>query len=341
MKAKILETIKKYNLIQQGDKIVIGVSGGPDSICLLHTLNELKEKLNFKIYVAHINHMIRDEADEETKYVENFCKSIGVECFVEKIDVIKIARELKMGTEEAGRKIRYDFFENVLKNTNSNKIATAHNNNDKAETIIMNILRGSGTAGLKGLEPIRENKFIKPLIETSREEIEAYCKEYNLEPRIDKSNSENIYTRNKIRNIVIPYIKKEFNPNILKTIDRLSEVITEENEYLNKITEKAFNEIIIKIASHCDANKEATCKEENRGIILDLRKFNQLELVIKRRIILYTIKELIGSTNGIEKINIEDIIKLCNNNIGNKYLIPIKKLKILVKNKKVFFMLNS
>lgn len=339
MKTKILQTIKKYNLIKKGDSIVIGVSGGPDSICLLHILNELKNELNFKIYVAHINHMIRKEADEETEYVKNFCKNIEVECFVKKIDVEKIAKQLKMGTEEAGRKIRYDFFEEILKNTNSNKIATAHNNNDKVETIIMNILRGSGIVGLKGLDPIRKNKFIKPLIEVSREEIEAYCEENKLNPKIDKSNNENIYTRNKVRNVVIPYIKKEFNPNILKTINRLSEVAAEENEYLNKVTQKTFDEICVsleKTVGVYDCTREKTSNQ----IILDLRKFNNLELVIKRRLILYTINELLGTTEGIEKVNIDDIIKLCNNNIGNKFLKPTQSLKILVKNKKIFFIPN-
>ena len=339
MKDKILHTIKKYNLIENGDSIVIGVSGGPDSICLLYVLNDLKKELNFKIYVAHINHMIRKEADEETEYVKSFCKNIGVECFTKKIDVIGIAKELKVGTEEAGRKIRYDFFEEVLRNTNSNKIATAHNNNDKVETIIMNILRGSGISGLKGLDPIRENKFIKPLIETSREEIENYCEDNKLNPRIDKSNNENIYTRNKVRNCVIPYIKKEFNPNILKTINRLSEVATEENEYLNDVTQKAFNEICISLEKLVIA-EDCTNEKINNKIILDLKKFNNLELVIKRRLILYTINELLGTTDGIEKVNIDDIIKLCSNNIGNKFLKPTKNIKILVKNKKIFFTPN-
>ena len=338
MKDKILQTIKKYNLIEKGDSIVIGVSGGPDSICLLHILNELKQELNFKIYVAHINHMIRKEADEETEYVKEFCKNIGVECFVKKINVVKIAKESKMGTEEAGRKIRYNFFEEVLKNTNSNKIATAHNNNDKVETIIMNILRGSGISGLKGLDPIRENKFIKPLIEVSREEIETYCEENKLNPKIDKSNSENIYTRNKVRNTVIPYIKKEFNPNILKTINRLSEVATEEDDYLNKVTESTFNKICIEKQQYIETHTSHL--PPHTSIILDLKKFNNLELVIKRRLILYTINELLGTTEGIEKINIDDTIKLCNNNIGNKFLKPTKNLKILVKNKKIFFIPN-
>ena len=354
LKEQVINTIKKYNLIEDADKIVIGVSGGPDSICLLHILNEIKKELNFKICVAHINHMIRKEADEETEYVKDFCKNLGIECYIKRIDVIKIANNLKRGTEETGRQMRYEFFNEVLEKTNANKIATAHNNNDKVETILMNILRGSGTSGLKGIEAIRNNKYIRPLIETSREEIEEYCIINKLEPKIDKSKNENIYTRNKIRNIVIPYIKKEFNPNIIKTINRLSEVANEENEYMNKITQQTFNEIYVKsdntivcssknnknwntvrVVSHSDSHFDGIT--EANKIILDLKKFNNLELVIKRRIILYTINKLLSSTVGIEKVNIDDIIKLCNNNIGNKYLMPIKNLKILVKKGKIFF----
>ena len=340
LKEQVINTIKKYNLIEKGDSIVIGVSGGPDSICLLHILNELKQELNFKIYVAHINHMIRKEADEETEYVKNFCKNLEVECYIKRIDVIKIANNLKRGTEETGRQIRYEFFNEVLKKTNSNKIATAHNNNDKVETVIMNILRGSGTSGLKGIEPIRDGKFIRPLIDIEREEIEKYCINNNLDPKIDKSNNENIYTRNKVRNIAIPYIKKEFNPNIIKTINRLSKVATEENDYLNKITKKTFNEIYVGSdvnsvgADFVLANDHSQLK---KFIILNLKKFNKLELVIKRRLIIYTINELIHSTEGIEKINIDDIIKMCSKNIGNKYLMPTKKIKILVKKGKIFF----
>ncbi|MDO5556409.1 MAG: tRNA lysidine(34) synthetase TilS, partial [Clostridia bacterium] len=210
MKQKVLQTIKKNKLIQNGEAIVVGVSGGPDSICLLHVLNELKNELNFKIYVAHINHMIRKEADEETEYVKEFCEKLEIEYYIKKVDVIKKANVLKKGIEETGRNVRYQFFNEILEKTNSNKIATAHNNNDKIETILMNILRGSGMSGLKGIEPMRNSKYIRPLIEIERNEIEEYCKINKLNPRIDKSNQDNTYTRNKIRNIVIPYIKKEF-----------------------------------------------------------------------------------------------------------------------------------
>ena len=322
LKEEVLETIKKYNLIDKGDKIVIGVSGGPDSICLLNILNSLKEKLGIEIYVAHVNHMIREVADEETEYVKNFCKNLGIECFVKKVDVLKLAQEQKNGTEETGRNERYNFFEEVLKKTGANKIATAHNSNDKAETVILNILRGSGISGLKGIEAIRDGKYIRPLIETTRDKIEKYCENNKLNPKFDESNKENIYHRNKVRNEIIPYIKKEFNQNIIKTINRLSEVATEENEYMNKITGQIYNEI---------------SKKDGETVILDSKQFNKLELVIKRRLILYTINEVLHTTNGIEKVNIDDIIKLCKNNIGNKYLKPINAIKIYVKKGNIYF----
>ena len=325
MNQKVLETIRKYNLIEDGDKIVLGVSGGPDSICMLDNLREVKEEqiIEFEIYVAHINHMIREEAIDDEKYVQEYCKKYNIECFVKRADVQKIASEKKIGTEEAGRKVRYDFFEEVLQKTESNKIAIAHNKNDKIETIIMHLLRGSGLSGLKGIEPIRDNKYIRPLLECERTEIEQYCEDKKLNPRIDKTNFENEYTRNKIRNIVIPYIKKEFNPNIIQTLSRLSDLAADESNYIELQTQKTFEKILI--------------AKEKEQITLNLKEFNKQDKVIKNRLILYTTKELMGSTQGIEKIHIEDIIKLCQNNVGNKFLTPNKNLKVLVKDKKIFF----
>ena len=313
------------DLIKDGDKIVLGVSGGPDSICMLDMMRRLKEEknINFEIYVAHINHMIREEAIEDEKYVQNYCQKYNIECYIKRADVLRIADENKIGTEEAGRKVRYDFFEEVLRKTGANKIAIAHNKNDKIETIIMHLLRGSGLSGLKGIQPIRDNKYIRPLIECERQEIEQYCEERKLHPRIDKTNFENEYTRNKIRNIVIPYIQKEFNPNIIQTLSRLSEVATDESNYIELQTQKAYNKLFL--------------EKSDKKIVLNLKVFNEQDNVIQKRLILKTIKELNGSTDRIEKIHIEDIIKLCTNNIGNKYLTPNKNLKILVKDKKIFF----
>ena len=323
LEKEVQNTIKKYNLINKDDKIICGVSGGPDSICMLNILKNLKEKIGFEIIVCHVNHLIREEAISDEQYVENYCIQNNIKYYIKRIDVKNYANNNKQGTEEAGRNVRYEFFDEILKKENANKIAIAHNKNDKIETIIMNMLRGSGVLGLKGIEPKRENKYIRPLIETSRDKIEKYCEENNLNPRIDKTNFINDCTRNKIRNIVIPYIKQEFNPNIIETIDRLSNLIEEEDKYLEKKTIEAFKKIKI--------------EEKTKQIVLNLKDFNSQDLIIRQRVILYTINKTIGNIQNIEKVNIDDIIKLCEKNIGNKYLMPNKHIKILVNKNKIYF----
>ena len=323
---KVWNTIKKYHLIETGDILVLGVSGGPDSMTMLDILLKVKQanQISFDFVVAHVNHMIREEAKEDEAYVKNYCMKNNIQFYGKSIDVQKIANTNKISTEEAGRNARYDFFDEVLQNINGNKIAIAHNKNDKVETMMMNALRGCGIQGLKGIEPIR-GKYIRPLIECERKEIEDYCKENNMEPRIDKTNFENVYTRNKIRNIVIPYIQQEFNPNIIETMDRLSQLVTEQEAYIQKQVADAYKEIVL----------EEEINSDNPYIVLDLKKFNVQEKVIKSNIILYTITRLFHTTKGIEKIHIEDIIKLCANNIGNKFLMPNKNLKIFIKNGKI------
>lgn len=312
-------------------------------MCLLDTLNEIRKErlIDFNIYVAHINHMIREEASDDEKYVQEYCIKNEIQFFSKKIDIISESKKDKRSTEETGRKARYDFFEEILLKTKSNKIATAHTANDNAETVLMNIIRGSGTSGLKGIQPIRNSKFIRPLIETTRLQIEEYCEQNNLNPRIDKTNKENIYTRNKIRNLLIPYIQKEFNPNIINTLNRLSQISSQENQYLEEVVEDEYKRIVIRenlIINNI--SEEYNLFDNHKYIEINLKQFNSLKMVIKSRIILYTINKLLGNCQGIELIHIKDIIKLCDNNIGNKFLVPNKKIKIIVKNKKIFFVSN-
>lgn len=318
---KVRKTIRKFNLIEENDSIVVGVSGGPDSMTLLSILLKIKAEYNLRIYVAHVNHMLRENAIKDEEYVKEFCEKNNIELFIKKANISEIAHKRKIGLEEAGRNIRYNFFEEVLENTKSNKIAIAHNLNDKIETIIMNTLRGSGVSGLKGIEA-RRKKYIRPLIEIERREIEEYCEKNKINPKHDESNDDNTYTRNKIRNIVIPYIKNEFNPNIVKTLNRLSEIIKEDDEYVQSETEKIFKEIVL--------------TNEKNKIEFNPKKFNEQEKVIQKNLILLAIKKVKGSTQGIEKVNIDDIIKLCNNNIGNKLIRPTKQLEIGIKNKKIY-----
>lgn len=389
MEEKILKTIKKYNLISNGDKIVVAVSGGPDSMCLLNILKNLRPKFSTELFVAHINHMIREEADSETEYVKNYCEKNNIKCFIKRANVLEMAKEQKKGTEEMGRIVRYDFFEYVANEVSADKIAIAHTENDNAETILMNLMRGASLEGLKGIEPIR-GKYIRPLIECNREEIEKYCEINKLDPKFDKTNNDNTYTRNKIRNLLIPYIKKEFNPNIIETLNRLAVLARQDATYFNKIVKESYADILLyeninnndinnvnenlekyivkeeKITRNIEQklnnskiltdkievtkldnikaeekveknNINIEIEKKSKHIILDLKKFNKLEYVIKSRVLLDSINKLLGTTKGIEKINIEDMIKLCEKNIGNKYLIPNKNVKIFVKKGKIFF----
>ena len=318
----VLDYIKKNNLINQNDKVLVAVSGGPDSICLLNILYNLKEKLKIEICVAHVNHLIREEAKGDAEFVKEFCRSKNIEFFYKEYNIKEKAKIEKISVEEAGRNARYEFFEEIAKESSINKIAIGHNKNDLVETLIMNILRGTGTQGLKGILN-KNGMYIRPLLDISREKIEEYCEKNNLKPRIDLTNFENNYTRNKIRNIVIPYLKKEFNPNILQTLTRLSQIATEEQDFIDMEVEKYYKKIII--------NEEAEC------IKISGKEFSKIHIAIKKRIILYIINKLFGNTKQIEKKHIEDIIKLIDNNIGNKYLTPNKNLKISIRKGIVVF----
>lgn len=306
---KVKNTIEKYNLIEDNDKIVVAVSGGPDSISLLNILYELK----YNICVAHINHGLRENAFVDQEYVENFCKKRNIPCFVKQIKLKEIKNGMTL--EEAGRKIRYDFFYEIMERENCTKIATAHNSNDNAETVIMNIIRGSGVSGLKGIEPIR-GKIVRPLIEITRSEIEKYCNENDLNPRHDESNDEAIYTRNKVRLKLIPYIEDNINSNVIKNINRLSSIVSEEEKYIDREVEKAYAECLI-------------AKDENK-LICNLKKFNTLDIVLRKRLIIKFIINLLGNAKDIEKVHIDDIIKLCENNVGGKFLMPNKNIKVTV-----------
>lgn len=320
---KVEKIIKEEKLIESGDRIVVGVSGGPDSICLLHVLEQIQKKgLNFELFVAHINHMIRPNAILDEEYVENYCQKHEIPVFIKRIQVLEIAEKEKIGTEEAGRNARYEFFNEVKEKTNSNKIATAHNSNDNAETVIMNLIRGCGLDGLKGIERQTEN-LIRPLINISRKEIEDYCKKNQLNPRIDESNMQLIYQRNKIRNVMIPYVQKEFNSNFVGTLNRLSQIAKEESDYIDRQVKAKYKAIVE--------------KEESGYIELNLQQFNLLEIVIKKRLLRYTIYRVLGNVKGIGTIHIEDIISLCEKGIGNKFLTPNKNIKISIKHKKIIF----
>lgn len=303
MREKVLKYIKENSLIEYGDKIVVGLSGGPDSVCLLHILSTLKDEFNLEIYSAHVNHMIRgDEAFRDEKYSKELSESLGIKHFVKRIKVEEFAKENKMTCEEAGRFVRYRFFDEILKEVSGNKIALAHNMNDNAETILMNIIRGTGTLGLVGIPVKRDNKYIRPILCLTREEIERYCSENNLNPKIDSTNNETIYTRNKVRLELIPYIKDNFNSNIIENLNRLSKIVKEEEDYFN-----------------CVVNDLLKTYSNNNKFKIEI--FNKQHIAIKRRLIRTIIEKTFGNLKGIEQKHIDDCIELIEKNETGKYIV--------------------
>ncbi len=302
---KFLNTIKTYKLIQKGEGVVIGVSGGPDSICLLHLLWRIRDEYSLKLYGVHLNHQFRgEEARKDALYVKDFCKELNIESFIFSENIDFYAKNKGITFEEAGREWRYKLFDEIAERTGSSKIAVAQNLNDQAETVLMRLMRGSGIEGLSAIDYMRDDKIIRPILNISREEIEKYCEENGLNPRIDKTNFESIYTRNKIRLELIPYMQENFNPNIIETLARNSDIFREDSDYLNK---KAY-EIFVNIS-----------KIKENVVSIDINKFKENHIAIKRRIIRGAIKKIKGDLKNIALTNIDDIIDLANNsNVGAK-----------------------
>ena len=247
--------------MKYGEHIVTGLSGGPDSVCLFHVLLSLQEELDLKLYPVHINHKFRPGAAERDQdYVENLCAEHGIRCTTVVRDCGKLAAELGMTDEEAGRKVRYDAFRSVAEEIAAGrdgespvspehiKIAVAQNANDQAETILFRLLRGTGPDGLAGIAYSRsEGRFrvIRPVLDITRSEIESYCRDNRLDPVIDHTNSETVYARNKIRLELLPLLERDYNPGIMSTLVRLGRIAADDKDYLWQQTEETYRQAVI------------------------------------------------------------------------------------------------
>ncbi|MCR4787075.1 MAG: tRNA lysidine(34) synthetase TilS [Lachnospiraceae bacterium] len=237
MKTKVFEYITKYEMLREGDRVVIGVSGGPDSVCLLFLLHEFARTMKLDIEAVHVNHMLREEADDEEKFVSDLCAKLGIRFHAARADVKKYAEETGLSTEEAGRIIRYDAFKKVL-GLNEGRIAVAHNKNDLAETVMFNLFRGSGLKGLCGIEPVN-GQIIRPLLCCQRSEIMDYLEKNGIEYVIDKSNLTDEYTRNKIRHHIIEYAEENIVHGCVSNIARATERLSCAESYIKKMTLEA------------------------------------------------------------------------------------------------------
>lgn len=309
MRNKVLSVISKYSMLSAGDKVIVGLSGGADSVSLLHVLNSLKDELKISICAAHVNHMIRGaEAERDEQFVITLCKELNIPLHIGRFDIPAISKESGESEELCGRKVRYKFFNSIDKKA---KIATAHNLNDSAETFFLNLSRGSGLNGLCGIPGVREN-IIRPLIECSRAEIEEYCEKNSLDYVTDSTNLSDDYTRNQIRHHVLT-VMSEINPSFLDVFLRTTDSLKEDMLYIESEC--------MRLYSNLDDISSVNC-----CIILSAPDS------IRNRLLAKLIKDNTGCTPESKHIHI--VNSLINNNSGamminDEYTICVKNNKLL------------
>jgi len=292
---KGIEMIRQYRMIEEGDHVVAGVSGGPDSVYLLFLLTEYKKNVPFSISVVHVEHGIRgQESKEDAQFVKQLCRRMKIPFFLFETDVQTEARNKKISTEEAGRMIRYEAFDEICQKYGANKIAIAHNEDDQAETILWNLSRGSGLAGLCGMQPVR-GRLIRPLLTTSRAEIEKWLEENRVETRQDKTNLEEIYTRNKIRHQIIPKLKSGINAQAVRHIAEAGQKIQKAEAFLQKMTDQA---------------EEQCLEREENCVKIRLEPFFNQEQIIQEYLIRRAIHSLSDSLKDITNRHVEALMKI-------------------------------
>ena len=302
---KVKKFIKEKNLIQTGDKLIVGVSGGADSVYLLFVLNSLKQEMNLSIIAVHINHMIRREAVDDQKFVEELCGKLSIPCEVFEIDVASISKSRKMSLEEAGRKARYDVFFKMMKKYQADKIAIAHHQNDQAETFLYRMARGTGIYGA-GAMKAEDGKLIRPLLCIKKEEIINGLQQNGQSWVEDASNQEDEFARNQIRNQIIPRLKK-INDHVVEHIGLFCDDIQEVTMYLTKQIEDAMSKCARKIV---------------RGYEIDCDQLFKQNIWIQKQIIKKVIEETAGKKKDLERRHVNDLILLSQNETGKRISLP-------------------
>ncbi len=299
---KILDFIKQNNLIKPGEVIGVGVSGGIDSMSLLHFLNQNKQQLDIEVVAIHVDHGIREESGDDARFVVQKCKEMGVRVYKFSVDAPKIAREKKISIETAAREARYGVFEALVKKDIVDKIALAHQQLDQAETILMHILRGSGLAGARGMEPIRDGIYIRPMLPVSKEEINLYATTNNIEFVEDATNQDNTIARNYVRNVVMKDILKKW-PNAVEKINNFASAVVDDDDY---------------IKSRLDIN---ALYVEDRMVQMPCSYFRESSAVYSRMV--FKALSLIGVNKDIERKHIEIIKELATSlENGKKIKLP-------------------
>jgi len=307
----LYKTIEKYcrehNLFSYGDGIVVGLSGGADSVFLLYALSKIKEPWGLHLMAVHVNHGIRGkEAQRDQEYAQTFAESLGIPCKVYKENIPEFAKKHHMTEEEAGRAYRYRCFEECRKEFAYQKIAVAHHKEDQAETILFQMLRGSSLRGLGGMRPKREH-IIRPLLGISRREIEKILREEQIAYCLDSTNLEDTYARNLLRNKVIPYLQKEVQPETVSHIVQVGSHLQEVMEYIDGQVDEIYGRIVEK-------------EQEKRS--MNLAEYRLLPVVLQRELIVRMIQELCGRKKDITAVHVQMVVSLFEGETGKRLMLP-------------------
>ncbi len=292
LQEKAVNSIVRHNMLATGDHVVVAVSGGPDSVALLHVLEGLHDRLSFTLSVAHLNHKLRGEPSEkDADFVIEYAASLGLPCVVESEDVGRFCEEQGISIETGAREMRYAFLERVASSDDAQKIATGHTADDQAETILMRLLRGSGAGGLAGIRPVRDGNVIRPLLDASRQEVLAYLDDQGLAYCIDETNAETHHLRNHVRRSLLPVLQQDYNPEIVQVLCRIGEVLRTESIYMDHETERAFASCVI--------------VADTGQVKMDVRTGNSLPVALQRRLVRHMVHAAGGQMQELTFDHIE------------------------------------
>ena len=326
----VLKTILKFKMLDSGDSILVSISGGPDSVFLTSVLNLIKDDSNLKLYCFHLDHKTRDgQSKKDAEFIKGFCNQLGIKLFKEEIDAKKWSIENKLSFQEGARKLRNKFLESIASGHEIKKIAVGHDADDNIETFFIHLIRGSGLKGLAGIKP-KKGKFIRPLIETSRKEILNSLEKNSIRYCKDRTNLENIYFRNKIRNLLVPFIEQNLSKNFKKKLQNTIQILSDENDFIGNIAEKTIRRI-------------ATFKKNPEGDRIDtievpIKKLKAYPDAFKKRILLSAIEKVKGNLENIKSANINDILKTCFPGGERKELLFTENLKFVKEADKIFLL---
>lgn len=299
---KMLSTMRKYSMLSPGDRVLVAVSGGPDSMALLRALWHLREQLCIDIAAFHLDHMFRgEESRKDAETVREYCSALGVKAIIERYDVPSFVEESRLSAEDAARMVRYELAASAASSLQCTCIALAHHRDDNLETVVMRFLRGSGLRGLAGIRPVRmhsspkwSGRLIRPLLECSRAEIEQYCQQQSVPFRIDQSNLSDEYTRNRVRLDLIPRLL-EYNPNLSETIACMAGFMAEEDDY---------------IETQAKAIMDTHSVQRGDTVEISLQALAEAHPAVARRAILLLIERVRGARKDIYSTHIEDVLDL-------------------------------